>query len=138
MGMRSRRDVVSMTRRIGCHQPQCPLHEFVIRAVRHLYLEPVSMGQAQQELTMAFGSQQGLNPDINVTPMIDVLLVLLVIFMLSVQLRAILAVNVPPPADPVKQPSPAPQVVLDLREDGSYAINGAPIAVGHLKERLQQ
>ena len=87
---------------------------------------------------MAFGSQQGLNPDINVTPMIDVLLVLLVIFMLSVQLRAILAVNVPPPADPVKQPRPAPQVVLDLREDGSYAINGAPIAVGHLKERLQQ
>lgn len=87
---------------------------------------------------MAFGSQQGLNPDINVTPMIDVLLVLLVIFMLSVQLRSILPLNVPPPEEPVKQPRPAPQVVLDLRGDGSYAINGTPIAVTGLTARLRE
>jgi len=79
--------------------------------------------------------QQGLNADINVTPMIDVLLVLLVVFMLSVQLRSILPVNVPPP--PSDQPSrPAPQVVLELRSDGAYAINGTVVAKESLEGRL--
>ncbi len=45
------------------------------------------------------GSGGGLTSDINVTPMIDVLLVLLVVFMLSMQLRHVLAVNVPPPVE---------------------------------------
>ena len=42
----------------------------------------------------------GLTAEINVTPMIDVLLVLLVIFMLVPRNRALVPVNVPPERRP--------------------------------------
>src|SRR5260370_40556425 len=70
--------------------------------------------------------------------MIDVLLVLLVVFMLSVHLRAMLPVNVPPPADQSRRTRSSAQVVLDLKEDGSYAINGAVIAFSSLRVRLHE
>ncbi len=79
-----------------------------------------------------------LNSDINVTPMIDVLLVLLVVFMLSMQLRQVLDVNVPPPATPTSQPTASPQVVLELKPDGSYAINGTAIPYSVLPTRLRE
>lgn len=88
---------------------------------------------------MAIGTHQGLSADINVTPMIDVLLVLLVIFILSAQLRRTLPVNVPPPAaDPRTTTRSSPQVVLELKGDGSYAINGAAIAFSDLQMRLRE
>lgn len=79
-----------------------------------------------------------LNADINVTPMIDVLLVLLVVFMISVQFRSLLPVNVPPPADQSKPGPTMPQVVLELKEDGSYAINGTGTATETLPARLRE
>ena len=79
-----------------------------------------------------------LNADINVTPMIDVLLVLLVVFMLSMQFRTLLPVNVPPPADQSKPGRTSPQVVLELKEDGSYAINGKVTPLEALSERLTE
>ena len=80
-----------------------------------------------------------LNADINVTPMIDVLLVLLVVFMLSMQLRQVLDVNVPPPAKPTSHtPTASPQVVLELKADGSYAINGTAIPYSALPKRLRE
>jgi len=79
-----------------------------------------------------------LNSDINVTPMIDVLLVLLVVFMISIQFRSVLPVNVPPPADQSKPGPAAPQVVLEVKEDGSYAINGTITASETLSARLRE
>ena len=73
---------------------------------------------------------------INVTPMIDVLLVLLVIFMLAVRQRTMLPVNVPPPRQAEGGPA-LPQVVLELRGDGSYAINGAAASAAVLPARLR-
>ncbi len=87
---------------------------------------------------MTLGDQKGLSSEINVTPMIDVLLVLLVVFMLSVQLRRILPVNVPPPAEETRHTNRSPQVVLELRRDGSYAINGAMVAIADLRPRLRE
>jgi biopolymer transport protein ExbD len=83
-------------------------------------------------------AQQGLNADINVTPMIDVLLVLLVVFILSMQLRSIFPVNVPPPPTPTQHGGSSPQVVLELKADGSYAINGTPVAQSGLAARLHK
>ena len=77
-----------------------------------------------------------LNSEINVTPMIDVLLVLLVVFMISMQFRSLLSVNVPPPADQSKPGGSTPNVVLEHREDGSYAINGTVTALQALSGRL--
>ena len=87
---------------------------------------------------MPFGVSQDINADINVTPMIDVMLVLLVIFILSMQLRSILPVNVPPPAEQRRPTRPAPQVVLELRDDGSYAINGTTAPFEDLARRLRE
>jgi len=98
------------------------------RATQPAYLS----GDPFPELSMA------LNADINVTPMIDVLLVLLVVFMLSMQLRPVLDVNVPPPAQQTSHKRGSPQVVLELKEDGSYAINGASIPYTGLTARLRE
>ena len=87
---------------------------------------------------MTLGEQKELSCEINVTPMIDVLLVLLVVFMLSIQLRRILAINVPPPADATPRADRSPQVVLELKSDGSYAINGAAVAMADLGPRLHE
>ena len=79
-----------------------------------------------------------LNADINVTPMIDVLLVLLVVFMLSMQFRTLLPVNVPPPSEQSKPGHTSPKVVLELKEDGSYAINGTVTPLEALSGRLTE
>jgi biopolymer transport protein ExbD len=79
-----------------------------------------------------------LNSDINVTPMIDVLLVLLVVFMISVQFRSLLSLNVPPPANQSNPGPTTPRVVLELKEDGSYAINGTVTANETLSARLRE
>jgi len=43
--------------------------------------------------------------------------------MISIQFRSLLQVNVPPPSDPAKLGQASPRVVLELRADGTYAIN---------------
>src|SRR5437016_5104352 len=64
---------------------------------------------------MAMGSSgggEGLSSEINVTPLIDVLLVLLIIFMIT-------------------QP-------LSRKADGAYAINGQPYSVSQLDQAFHQ
>ena len=80
--------------------------------------------------------QGELNADINVIPLIDVLLVLLIIFMLSMQLRALFAVNVPAP-QPAAVHEPSTAIVLDLKADGGYAINGRAVSRRELEARLR-
>ncbi len=80
--------------------------------------------------------EHGLAAEINVTPMIDVLLVLLVIFMLIPRTRALVPVNVPPGRSPSGRH--LPQIVLELRADRSYAINGFRTVKEELGRRLAQ
>ena len=76
-------------------------------------------------MSMAAGSSGGLNSDINVTPMIDVLLVLLIIFMIIQPLnRQTIPIQVPPPQTADKPVGPQDQIVLEIRDDGTYAVNG--------------
>ncbi len=79
-----------------------------------------------------------VNAEINVTPMIDVLLVLLVVFMISMQFRAILSVNVPPPPAHSTARGGPQQLVLELKDDGSYAINGSATELSALPARLHE
>jgi biopolymer transport protein TolR len=73
----------------------------------------------------AGGGSKGLENDINVTPMIDVLLVLLIIFMAALpSMRKAIDIQLPDP-NPSVQPANANsnQIVLEVLADGSYSIN---------------
>jgi biopolymer transport protein TolR len=73
--------------------------------------------------------------EMNVTPFIDVLLVLLVIFMMLNSLeRTTLRAQVPPPA---VSPGITMQLVLELPAAGAYAINGQPIPPALLEPQLR-
>lgn len=66
----------------------------------------------------------GVTSDINVTPMIDVLLVLLIIFMVvNAMSRTVTEVQIPPKETATAASTPSVQIVLELLGDGSYSIN---------------
>jgi biopolymer transport protein ExbD len=76
-------------------------------------------------MAMSSGNSGGISSDINVTPMIDVLLVLLIIFMIIQPLnRQTIPIQVPPPQNTATATGPSNQIVLEIRDDGTYAING--------------
>jgi len=77
--------------------------------------------------------------DINVTPFIDILLVLLVIFMtLSPTVPTGLKTNIPqqPPPGPHRQ-QPEEVIVLNMDRNGVIKINQNEVQASHLIEELQ-
>jgi len=84
----------------------------------------------------AGGGQGTITSEPNVIPMIDILLVLLIIFMISLPLsRMITGIQVPPPVQSTSN-APSTQIVLQIAEDGSYAINGQPVPVDQLATQI--
>ena len=85
-------------------------------------------------MAMTAAGRGGAVAEINVTPMIDVLLVLLIIFMVvQTGLQRALSVQVPPPrTDPAGPPS-ADQIVLEVFPGGRYAINTHPVGAEGLE-----
>ncbi len=74
--------------------------------------------------------------DINVTPFIDVMLVLLIIFMVAAPLATVdIAVNLPA-ANAQPQPRPAKPVYVTLKGDGSLALGDEAITRDALPEAL--
>ena len=88
------------------------------------------------------GKKGGPTADINMTPMIDVLLVLLIIFMVVQQgLQRGVSVQIPPPKDKnqVAQQEPQEeQIVLVIEPGPTYAINQQPVATDQLEQRLRE
>jgi biopolymer transport protein ExbD len=87
------------------------------------------------------GKKGGPASDINVTPMIDVLLVLLIIFMVVQQgLQRGVAMQVPPPKDKdevAQKNNPEDQIVLEVNPGPVYAINRQPVAYDALESTLR-
>ena len=82
----------------------------------------------------------GLTNDINVTPMIDVLLVLLIIFMMVVPMaRKAIDIQLPDP-NPAVAPANAvsQQIVLEVLPNGAFAVNKEPLNKDNLTKRLKE
>jgi len=78
--------------------------------------------------------ERGWAAEINVTPLIDVLLVLLVIFMLIPRRNIFVPVDVPP--EHGSSGKQLPSLVLQLEPDHSFVLNGTTIPKAELERRL--
>ena len=85
------------------------------------------------------GGGSSLNNEINVSPMIDVLLVLLIIFMMIIPMsRKAIDTQLPDPNPQPVTPQVVPdQIVLEVLPDDKYAINKEPVDKAKLFERLK-
>jgi biopolymer transport protein TolR len=98
-----------------------------------------SVQRAKEQLRMAMSLRGSLDrkAELNVTPLIDVLLVLLIIFMvitpsLSIGLDALV-----PQASNQKASPPADDIVISVLGDGNVHLNEETVAVADLSERLK-
>lgn len=82
--------------------------------------------------------RSAVKADINVTPMIDVMLVLLIIFMIVTPLIAAgFKATMPRGRNLDARPEGDNEVVLGIDERGQYFLNGRPIPNGSLEDQLR-
>lgn len=78
------------------------------------------------------------NHDINVTPFIDVMLVLLIIFMVVAPLATVtVPIELPASNEKVSENTPLP-VVVSIAKDGRYLLAGQAITDADLPDKLKQ
>ncbi|HEY3114590.1 MAG TPA: biopolymer transporter ExbD [Gemmatimonadaceae bacterium] len=82
----------------------------------------------------------GLTNEINVTPMIDVLLVLLIIFMMVIPMsRKAIDLQLPDPTpDNTNQGPPPSQIVLEVLPGNTFKINSQPVSKAELGKKLKE
>ncbi len=86
------------------------------------------------------GTRKGVRTDINVTPLIDVVLVLLIIFMVLVpSMLKELTANIPRKDESNTPPDPsASPVVVEYTAKGELSLNGEPVAPEALADKVAE
>ena len=79
-----------------------------------------------------------LNADINVTPLVDVCLVLLIIFMVvTPMLQKGVPVNLPVAEDPEKTPDTEKQLIISVKADGSVYLGSTVVMKQQVESELK-
>jgi biopolymer transport protein TolR len=85
------------------------------------------------------GAKGGLKSDINVTPLVDVMLVLLIIMMLiAPMLQKGVNVKLPQATNSVDKPETQDQTVIAVQADKKLFLNGMVIREDELRQKVQE
>src|SRR3954464_4370495 len=85
------------------------------------------------------GAKGGVKSDINVTPLCDVMLVLLIIMMIVAPLlQQGISVTLPVADNTVDKPEVQGQTVLAISKDKQYYINARPVTEGEMTTRVNE
>jgi biopolymer transport protein ExbD len=88
---------------------------------------------------MDLGGKGGVKSDINVTPLVDVMLVLLIIMMIVAPLlQKGVDVKLPTATNPVPKPETQDQTVVAVTADGRLHLNSREVAEGELAQRVTE
>lgn len=91
---------------------------------------------ASSQLGSENSAEDGIVAEINVTPLTDVFLVLLIIFMVTSSVVANQSKNVDLPGAEVSDATPQ-GVTVTVEKDGSILVNDEPVAEGDLYQKLE-
>jgi len=85
------------------------------------------------------GAKGGVKADINVTPLVDVMLVLLIIMMLiTPMLNQGVAMRLPEATNSVDKPTTQDNTVIAISKDGSVYLNAKPVAEAELSTKINE
>ena len=85
------------------------------------------------------GGKGGIKSDINVTPLVDVMLVLLIIMMLVAPLlQQGVAVKLPTAANTTDKPETQDQTVVAIGKNKEMYVNAKPVTEGELATRINE
>jgi biopolymer transport protein TolR len=90
-------------------------------------------------MAMNVGGGSGVKSDINITPLVDVVLVLLIIFMVVTPILQMgYEVQVPPKVESAVPPPTSDQVIVRMDRDGSTWINKQVVTKAEFPARLRE
>jgi biopolymer transport protein TolR len=90
-------------------------------------------------MAMSMGSSGGVKSDINVTPLVDVMLVLLIIMMIvAPMLQKGVDVRLPVAANSGDKPETQEQTVLAIKADKTLWVNGIQVRETELRTKIEE
>ena len=90
-------------------------------------------------MSMDVGSKGSLKADINVTPLVDVMLVLLIIMMIIAPLlQQGVSLTLPTALNSSEKPETQEDTLIQITADGQFHVNGKAVPENELRSRVEE